>query len=219
MIGAEVQIGNNVTIHPHVVIYPGTIIEDDCIIHSGAIIREYCHLKKGCVIQNGAVIGSDGFGYVPDPALGLRAVPQVGRAVLGPLVDVGANSCIDRGALGDTSISLGTKVDNLVQVGHNVSIGEHTIVCGQSGIAGSTRIGARCVLGGSTGVGDHLNIPDDCRFGGNSGVITAIDEPGDYMGHPAIPAQQWRRQGVAVKKLPGLLKDVRSLKKHLKESS
>ena len=219
VIGNEVVIGNKVTIHPHVVIYPGAIIEDHCTIHSGAIIREFCHLKQGCVIQNGAIIGSDGFGYVPDPTEGLRTVPQVGVVVLNSRVDVGANSCIDRGALGDTRISDIVKVDNLVQIGHNVTIGTGTVVCGQSGISGSTEIGSRCVLGGSTGVGDHLTVVDDCRFAGRTGVIASVHEPGDYQGYPAQPIQRWRRQEIACRKLPQLLKEVRTLRKQRKESS
>lgn len=217
VIGEGCKIGNNVTIHPHVTLYPGVILEDGCTIHSGAIIREYCHLKKGCTIQNGAVIGSDGFGYTPHPAHGLLAVPQVGIAVLDAGVDVGANSCIDRGALGSTEIGTGTKIDNLVQVGHNVKMGHHNILCGQTGIAGSTVIGNQCVFGGAVGVGDHLTITDNCRFAGRSAVERNVHESGDYKGGPVIPIDHWRRREVATMKLPELLKDVRAMKKYIKD--
>ena len=180
-------------IHPHVTIYPRVRLGQGCVVHAGAVLREDVTLGDHCVIQNGAVIGADGFGYIPDQAGNLHAVPQVGAAKLGNEVHIGANSCVDRGTLGNTTVGDWTKIDNLVQTGHNVSLGQNCIVCGQTGIAGSVSIGNRVVLGGGCGVQDHVSIADGCRFAGHSGVIGDITERGDYAGMPALPARQWRR--------------------------
>ena len=193
VIGPEVVIEDRSVIHPHVTIYPRVRLGQGCVVHAGAVLREDVTLGDHCVIQNGAVIGADGFGYIPDQAGNLHAVPQVGAAKLGNEVHIGANSCVDRGTLGNTTVGDWTKIDNLVQTGHNVSLGQNCIVCGQTGIAGSVSIGNRVVLGGGCGVQDHVSIADGCRFAGHSGVIGDITERGDYAGMPALPARQWRR--------------------------
>lgn len=193
VIGAQVQIGKNTVIHPHCCIYPGVEIGANCLIHAGVVIREQCKLSDNCVIQPGSVIGADGFGYVPDPTLGLKAVPQLGNVEFEANVDVGANACIDRAALGSTRVGLGSKIDNLVQVGHNVQIGNHSILCGQVGIAGSCVIGDRVMLGGQSGVADHIHIESDSRIAAQSGVITPLDGKGDFAGYPAIKARLWLR--------------------------
>ena len=183
------------------------------MVHSGACIREGCEIGDYGIIQNGAVVGSEGFGYVPDLELGLRHVPQTGNVKLEARVDIGANTCIDRGTAGDTHIHLGSKLDNLVQVGHNVSIGSHSILCGQVGIAGSVNIGEQVVLGGNSGVADHVDIVSGVRVAAKSGVIADIDEKGDYIGFPAQKASTWRRQLVNLKNLPKILKELKGSKK------
>lgn len=208
VIGARVKVGEGAVLHPHVVIYHDATIGAQAEIHSGAIIREHCQVGPEVVIQNGAVIGSDGFGYIPGPQ-GLEAVPQVGNVTLAARVEVGANSCIDRATLGQTKVGGGTKIDNLVQVGHNVKIGQNSILCGQVGVAGSVKIGSQVVLGGAAGVADHIKIMDGCRFASKSGVTSDITAPGDYAGFPASPATEWRRQMVALRRLPELLKKLK----------
>lgn len=200
-IGASCIIEDGVTIHPNVTIYPGVRIERGAVIHAGAIIREDCVIGPGAVIQNGAVIGSDGFGYVVIPDKGLVPVPQIGTVTIGAHVDVGANSCIDRGTLGTTRIGDVTKVDNLVQVGHNTTIGSQSIICGQAGIAGSCSIGDRVVLGGGVGVVDHVTIGTGVRVGGGAAVLNNISTPGDYIGTPAVPTREWFAQLRAMKRL------------------
>lgn len=206
-IGAYSVIEDNCTIlegsviHSHVVVYPNCSIGKGVTIHSHSVIREGTVIKDGCTIQPGAVIGGDGFGYVLDPSIGLVSVPQVGRVVLEERVDVGSNSCIDRATIGETRIGLGTKIDNLVQVGHNVDIGEHSIICGQAGIAGSTKLGKKVVLGGQVGVADHKLIADEVRVAASSAVISNLPEKGDYSGFPAIKATTWRRIQVTIQKL------------------
>ena len=193
-------IEDNVVIHPNVVIYSNVRIGANSIIHSGAVIRENCIIGAETIIQNGAIIGADGFGYVPTAA-GLQAVPQIGKVVLKDKVEVGANSCIDRATLGTTLIGTDSKIDNLVQIGHNVKVGEHTIICGQTGIAGSTEIGNFCVLGGDVGVKDHVKISDKIRIGAKSGVISDLEIAGDYAGFPAVRANEFRRQIKAISDL------------------
>ena len=164
------------------------------------------HLERA----NGAIIGADGFGYIPDPQHGVRAVPQVGTVALANRVEVGANSCIDRGAFGKTQIGLATKVDNLVQIGHNVQIGQFSFICGQAAIAGSAILGNQVTIGGNTGVSGHLTIADKVRVAGNSGVTSSLDQSGDYGGFPAQPASLWRRQVAALRRLPEKLTQFRS---------
>ncbi len=205
-IGPEVTIGDDVTIHPHVVLYHGAKIGARSVIHAGAIVREFCEVGAENTVQNGAVIGADGFGYVPDPTVGLAPVPQVGTVKLGTRVDIGANTCIDRATLGSTSVGDGTKIDNLVQIGHNVKIGTHTIICGHAGIAGSTRIGNQVTIGGHAGIKDHVEIASGVRIGAKSGVTGNMKEKGDYIGFPAVKAGDWRRQMAALRRLPEMVK-------------
>ncbi len=214
--GAVVESG--VILHPHVVLYPECSIGKNTTIHSHAVVRERCRIGAGSVIQNGAIIGADGFGYFPDPELGLERVPQVGIVHLQDRVDVGANACIDRATLGTTSIGLSTKIDNLVQIGHNAAIGMYSILCALTGVGGSTKIGNQVTIGGSSGVADHVQIVDGSRFGGKSGVTGSILDKGDYMGFPAVPATKWKRQRAAVSVLPELIRDIRSLIKKNKNT-
>lgn len=209
-IGEDCIIDDGVIIHPHVTIYPRVKIGANSIIHSGAHIREDVVLKEGVVIQNGAVIGADGFGYLPDPEKGLIPVPQVGNVTLSRAVEIGANTCIDRATLGTTFIDMGSKIDNLVQIGHNTKVGKHTIICGQSAIAGSSKIGNQVVLGGNVGVADHTEVADGCRFGAFSGLHGKYETKGDYAGNPAMPASTYRRVVTLIPKLPELFKKLKN---------
>ncbi len=200
-IGAGSVIAAQAVLHPHVVIYPRVRIGARTTIHSGAAVREDVTIGSDCVVQNGAIIGADGFGYVADPGLGLRAVPQVGEVVLEERVEVGANSCIDRATLGRTLAGRGTKIDNLVQVGHNVQLGKNVILCGQAGVAGSAVLGDGVVIGGNAGVGDHVHIAPGVRLAGKAGAIGDLSESGDYAGFPAVPAARWRREQAAIRRL------------------
>lgn len=206
VIGDETILEESVTVHAHVVLYPHVHVGRGAILHAGAIIREGVTIGPGVIIQNGAVIGADGFGYVPDGSGVLQAVPQIGTVQIEQGVDIGANTCIDRGTLGATRIGMGTKIDNLVQIGHNVRLGNSVIVCGQAGIAGSAELGDRVVVGGAAGIGDHLRIAAGSRLSGRTGVTSHLDEPGDYAGHPAMPASLWRRVSACIPKLPDLLR-------------
>ncbi len=209
-IAKDVVIGENCIIHSNVTIYPRVNVGKNSIIHSGASIREDVIISEECIIQNGAVIGGDGFGYIPDSQKGLISVPQIGNVVLEKNVDVGANTCIDRATLGSTKIGSGSKVDNLVQIGHNTQVGSFSIICGQAAIAGSSKIGNQVILGGNVGVADHTEIADGARFAAFSGLHGHY-EKGDYAGNPALPASTYRRVVASLTKLPDLIKKVRGM--------
>ena len=200
VVGPEVHIGDGSVLHSNVSLYRNVTIGPDSELHSGVSVREGCILGKNCTIHNNAVIGADGFGYVPDPIHGLLKVPQVGIVVIGDYVEIGAGAAIDRATVGATTIGNHTKIDNHVQIGHNVTIGSHCILCAQVGVAGSSFIGDGVVLGGGTGVADHVRIVSGVRVGGHCGVTGDIDEPGDYLGMPAVKAGVYRRQQAALKR-------------------
>jgi UDP-3-O-[3-hydroxymyristoyl] glucosamine N-acyltransferase len=201
VVGPRSKIGKNVTLLAHVRIYEDVTIHEEVRIYSGTSIRANTVIGARTIIHDNVVIGADGFGYTPDPAVGLRKVLQVGNVVIGSDVEIGAGTCIDRGAFGPTTIGRGAKIDNLVQIGHNTSIGDFTIVCGQAAIAGSCKIGGRVIVGGGVGIADHLEIVSGVRLGGRAGVTTSLREPGDYLGFPAVRANDWRRMQVQLRRL------------------
>ena len=190
-VGAHAKIGVGSRIHPHTTIHHDAEIGDDCEVHSGAVIHSGVRLGHRCIVHSGAVIGADGFGFQPDKA-GWRKVAQVGGVVIGDDVEIGANTTIDRGAIDDTVIGNGVKIDNQVQIAHNCHIGDHTAIAGCVGIAGSARIGKRCMLGGAVMVVGHLHICDDVVVSGGSLVASSIDKPGQYTGiFPITTHREW----------------------------
>lgn len=220
-IGAHVYIGENVTIGERVVIGPGVTIEDNCSIgddtHIFANVSVYADSEIGCncIIHSGAVIGSDGFGIANDKGAWVK-VPQLGKVIIGNDVEVGANTTIDRGALNNTIIHDGVKLDNQIQIAHNVEIGEHTAIAGCAGIAGSVKIGARCAIAGGVGISGHLELGDDITITGMSMVTRSISKPGIYSaGTPLQENRTWHRNFVRFGKLDDLAKRVRELEKQL----
>ncbi|MEY4701820.1 MAG: hypothetical protein RL326_2007 [Pseudomonadota bacterium] len=201
VIGELSSIGDNVRLDANVVIYPGVSIRANTHVHSGCAIREGCVIGSHCVIHNNVVIGADGFGYLSDPKTGISKVPQVGIVEIGDHVEIGACTSIDRGTVGATVIGSHVKIDNQVQIGHNVRVDSYSIICAQVGIAGSCHIQGGVVLGGGAGVADHVTIVAGSRVGGHAGVVSSIEEPGDYMGFPAMKAAQFRRQQAVIRRL------------------
>ncbi len=196
-IGDDVQVGEGSTLFPRVVIYAGCLIGKNFTAHAGSII------------------GSDGFGFAPVNGTYVK-IPQVGNVVIEDDVEIGANCCIDRATMGSTIIKKGTKLDNMVQVAHNVEIGEHTVIASQTGIAGSTKIGDHCVFGGQVGIAGHISIASNNSFGGQSGITTSIKESNQKMsGTPAMDVNSYLRSVVGIQKLPQLLKEIESLKKEI----
>ena len=195
-IGADSVLGEETNLFPNVTIYPRT--------QTGRRVR----------IHAGAVIGADGFGYVLDGGQH-RKIPQIGNVIIGDDVELGANVTVDRGALGSTVIGKGTKVDNLVQIAHNVQIGEHCILIAQSGIAGSSKLGSYVILAGQAGIGGHLKIGNQAIVGAQSGVMTDIPDGGKWLGAPAQPDKDFKRQVIALRHLPDLLKKISAWEKKL----
>ncbi len=192
-IGENSYVGANTILHPNVTIGRNVRIGRDCLIHAGVTIYDGVQLGDRCIVQSGAVIGSDGFGF-QSSATGWIKVPQVGTVIIGDDVEIGANTCIDRGAIEDTVIGNGVKIDNLVQIAHNVRIGEHTAIAGCAGIAGSTTIGRRCMIGGDAKVVGHLEICDDVIISAATIISASIITPGRYTGvFPAVEHRDWIR--------------------------
>ena len=216
VIADEVKIGDRVTIYPGAWIGKGTTIGDDAVIYSNVNIRENLQIGNRVIIHAGATIGSDGFGYVTDEGIH-RKIPQVGGVIIGDDVEIGANSTIDRATLGNTVIKRGTKIDNLVHVAHNVTIGEHCFLIAQVGIAGSCTLGNYVVLAGQVGLADHIRIGDRAMVSAQSGVIKDI-EPGQVMGgYYAMPQREWLKVQALIPKLPELKKKVSDLESQVQE--
>jgi UDP-3-O-[3-hydroxymyristoyl] glucosamine N-acyltransferase len=214
VVGAETEIGTAAVLGAHVVVGRRCRIGSGVMVHPNVSIYDRTEIERGCVVHSGAVLGGDGFGYAPSPQ-GLVKVPQVGRLVIEAEVEIGANSAVDRGALEETRIGTGTKIDNLVQVGHNVILGPHCVLCGQAGVAGSLVVGKGVVFGGQAGAAGHLEIGDQVQVAGKSAVFQTV-EPGEVVGGiPAGPIREWRRQSSALRRLPELLRRVARLERRL----
>ena len=212
-IGKNVKLGQGVQIYPHVFIGDNVKIGDNTILYDGVKIYYNCVVGSNCIVHAGAVIGADGFGFEPDADGIYRKVPQIGNVVIGDDIEIGANTTIDRAMMGTTFIASNTKIDNLVQIGHNVNVGKSTVLCAQVGVAGSSNIGNHCILTGQVGVAGHLSICDNVVVGAQSGIPGDIKEPGQYMGYPVMPAAQWRRMAVVQKHLPELQREINKLTK------
>lgn len=207
VIEAGARIGRGTIIGAGCVIGRNVAIGEDCLLHAGVRVAHGCQLGDRVIVHSGAVIGSDGFGYAWDGSRHLK-IPQTGRVIIHDDVEIGANCCIDRGALGDTVIEQGVKLDNLIQVGHNVHIGAHSIIASQTGISGSTRLGAGCQVGGQVGFAGHLSIAPGCRIAAQSGVMNDL-ERGTYGGTPAMPHRAWMRMVAMMQKLPEIVRNMR----------
>jgi UDP-3-O-[3-hydroxymyristoyl] glucosamine N-acyltransferase len=215
VIGAAARIGPRTIVHAHAVVGPGTSVGADCILHAHASIRERCRLGDRVVVQNGAVIGSDGYGFATRADGTHVKIPQTAPVVIEDDVEIGANTTIDRPAVGETRIEAGTKIDNLVQIGHGVVLGRNVLLAAQVGIAGSTRVGDGVVLGGQVGVGGHLTLGDGVKAVGQSGITNSV-EPGAFVsGYPAIDNLEWRKASAVFRTLPALRKRLKALEQRL----
>ena len=212
-IGKNVQLGKGVQIYPHTYIGDNVKIGDNTILYSGVKVYYNCIIGKDCILHAGVVVGSDGFGFEPDTKGVNQKLPQIGNVIIEDDVEIGANTTVDRAMMGSTIIRRNAKLDNLVQVAHNVEIGESTFMCAQVGVAGSTKVGGHCILAGQVGVAGHINIADNCIFGAQSGIASNVKKSGMYQGSPAIDAMNWRRSSVGFKQLPELIKKIQELEK------
>ena len=212
-IGKNVQLGKGVQIYPHTYIGDNVKIGDHTILYSGVKIYYNCQVGNDCILHAGVVIGSDGFGFEPDAKGVNQKLPQIGDVIIEDDLVIGANTTIDRAMMGSTIVRRNAKIDNLVQIGHNVEVGASDFLCAQVGIAGSSKIGSHCILAGQVGVAGHLEIADNCVFGAQSGIPSSVRKPGMYQGSPIIDAMNWRRSVVGFKNLPDLMKQIQELSK------
>jgi UDP-3-O-[3-hydroxymyristoyl] glucosamine N-acyltransferase len=214
-VGVGAIVGARTIVHPHAVIYPGAVIGDDCVVHAHASIRERCRLGNRVIIQNGAVIGSDGFGFAPRPDGTFQKIPQAAPVVIEDDVEIGANTTIDRPAVGETRIQSGAKIDNLVQVAHGVRVGRNVMLIAQVGIAGSTTIGDSAMLAGQVGVAGHLHIGKGTKATAQTGIPNSLPDGSFVSGYPAIDNREWLKSSVLFRRLPELKKTLTALEKRL----
>jgi UDP-3-O-[3-hydroxymyristoyl] glucosamine N-acyltransferase len=217
VIGADVEIGAGTVVFPLVSVYPRARIGKHCIIHSHVSIREDVRVGNRVILHSGVVVGSDGFGYIKLEDGSHKKIPQRGTVIIEDDVEVGANTAIDRAALGQTIIRRGAKIDNLVQVAHNVEVGENAILAGQVGIAGSSRIGKNAVLAGQVGVADHLNIGDNVIAIAQTGIARDVPAGAIIAGTPEMDVRDWRKASILLPQLSALVKDLKKLKARVEE--
>jgi UDP-3-O-[3-hydroxymyristoyl] glucosamine N-acyltransferase len=215
VIGPRVVVGERTVIHPHVVLYEDVEVGEYCVLHSGVQVRERCKLGRNVVVQNGAVIGGDGFGFARDQDGRYEKIPQVGIVVVEDDVEIGALAAIDRASMSETRIGRGTKIDNLVQVGHSVVIGQDTVLAGQVGIAGSTHVGNRVTLAGQVGVAGHLTIGDGVIATAQTGIPSSVEPGAVVSGSPGIENRGWLKSSALFARLPELQKKLRDLETRL----
>jgi len=217
-IGKNVKLGKNVKIYPQVYIGDNVSIGDNATIYSGAKIYHDCKLGDFVTIHAGTVIGADGFGFAPTNTTDYKKIPQIGNVIIEDYVEIGANTCIDRATMGSTVIRKGVKLDNLIQVGHNVEIDENTVMAAQTGIAGSTKIGKNCMFGGQVGISGHITLANGVKAAAMSGIASSIrKEDQTVMGAPAYDLNEFKKNYLAQRRLPIIYKKINDMEKELAE--
>jgi len=212
-IGDNTHIGDNCLIYPQAYIGDGVKLGNSCIIYPHATIYHDCVLNNRCTLHAGVVIGGDGFGFAPEGE-SYKKIPQLGNVILEDDVEIGANTCIDRAVMESTIIHKGVKLDNLIQIAHNVEIGENSVFAAQVGIAGSTKVGSHCMFGGQVGLAGHIHLADRVNLGAQSGVAGSL-KTGNYQGTPAIELRQWMRSSILFSKIGELNQTINQLKKEV----
>lgn len=205
-IGKGVKLGRGVMIYPQAYVGDGVEIGEGSVIRAGVKIYEGCHIGKRCIIHSGAVIGADGFGFAPQQDGSYEKIPQLGIVEIEDDVEIGANTTVDRATFGCTRIGRGTKLDNLIQVAHNVEIGRHNVFAAQAGVAGSTKIGSYNRVGGQVGFAGHIHVGDSNEFGAQSGIANKVGDGERLIGYPAVPFLEFAKTQVYLKRLPELFK-------------
>lgn len=213
-IGEKAIIGNNTVIEANTSVGDNATVGSDCILYNHVTIYHDCKVGNRCILHAGSVVGADGFGFAPG-ANGYEKIPQIGIAILEDDVEIGANTCIDRATMGATIIKRGVKLDNMVQIAHNVIVDEHTVMAAQCGVAGSTKIGSWCMVGGQAGISGHIKIGNQVKVGGHSGVTNSVQDGKAVMGYPSFEHTQFARATVVFKKLPEMYREMDALKKEI----
>lgn len=216
-IGNNVKVGNNVQLYPNVFLGDNVSIGDNTVLHPGVVIYHHCVIGKNVIVHAGTVIGSDGFGFAPNADGSFQKIPQIGNVVVEDHVEIGANATIDRATMGSTIIKAGAKLDNLIQIAHNVEVGHSTVIAAQSGVSGSTKIGNGVMIGGQAGIVGHIHIGDGARINAQSGVSKSIEPKKTVTGTPAADYTASLRAQAAARNLPDLEKRVKELERKLAE--
>ena len=216
-IGPKAAIGDGCILHPHATVGARATIGANTEMYAGSVVYHDCKVGTRCILHANSVIGADGFGFEPNEE-GYKKIAQIGIAILEDDVEIGANSCVDRAVMGETIIHSGTKIDNLVQIGHNCEVGSHTVMSAQVGVAGSTKIGEWCMLGGQVGVAGHASIADGTQVGAQSGIPNSVKKPNQQlMGSPAIEPRTWWKAQAVIKQLPDMWTTMNRMKKEIEE--
>ena len=216
-IGENSIIGNNVVIYPNVYIGENVKIGDNCILHPGSTVYVDCVIGNNCTIHAGTIIGADGFGFAPNENGEFQKIPQIGNVIIEDDVEIGSNCTIDRATMGSTVIKKGVKLDNLVQIAHNVEIGQNTVMAAQVGIAGSTKIGNNVMIGGQAGIGGHIHVADGTKIVAQSGIPNTIRKADTLMGSPGIPLEDFKKSYFGFRKLPQILKRLQEIENKIKD--
>ena len=215
-VGDNAEIGDNTSLHPHATVGSGAKVGHDCILYPHVTVYHDCRVGNHCILHAGSVVGADGFGFAPSPE-GYEKIPQIGIVVLEDNVEIGANTCIDRATMGATIIRKGVKLDNLIQIAHNVEVGSHTVMASQVGIAGSNKIGEWCMFGGQVGVAGHIKVGNKVNMGAQSGVHSSIKDGEALIGTPPMPLKGYFKSSAVFRKLPEMYLELNSLKKEIEE--
>ncbi len=215
-VGDNAEIGDNTSLHPHATVGSGAKVGNDCILYPHVTVYHDCRIGNNCILHAGSVIGADGFGFAPSPE-GYEKIPQIGIVVLEDNVEIGANTCIDRATMGATIIRKGVKLDNLIQIAHNVEVGSHTVMASQVGVAGSTKVGEWCMFGGQVGVAGHITVGNRVNMGAQSGVNGSVKDGKALIGTPPIEFKNYFKSSAVFKKLPDMYLELGSLKKEIEE--
>lgn len=219
-IGENVKLGNHVKVHPNSFIGNNTTIGDKTELLSGVKVHSDCIIGKSCTFHSGVVIGGDGFGFAPNTENNYKKIPQIGNVIIEDHVEIGSNSTVDRATLGSTIIRKGVKLDNLIQIGHNVEIGENTVIAAQSGVAGSSKIGKNCLIGGQVGIVGHITIADGVKIAAQSGITNSIKVENEIIqGSPAFKQSEYKRSYVVFRNLPKISNQLNELEKLKKDIS
>jgi len=216
-IGENSIIGNNVVIYPNVYIGENVKIGDNCILHPGSTVYVDCVIGHNCTIHAGTIIGADGFGFAPNENGEFQKIPQIGNVIIEDNVEIGSNCTIDRATMGSTVIKQGVKLDNLVQIAHNVEIGQNTVMAAQVGVAGSTKIGNNVMIGGQAGIGGHIHVADGTKIVAQSGIPNTIRKADTLMGSPGIPLEDFKKSYFGFRKLPQILKRLQEIENKIKD--
>ena len=215
-VGDHAEVGDNTELHPHATVGRNAKVGKNCILYTNSNVYHDCIVGDNCILHSGSVIGADGFGFAPTPN-GYDKIPQIGIAILEDDVEIGANTCVDRATMGAPIIRKGVKLDNLIQVAHNVEIGSNTVIASQTGIAGSTKVGEWCMFGGQVGIAGHIKIGDKVNLGAQSGVPGSIKSGQSLIGTPPIEMKNFFKSSAVFKKLPEMYMELNNLKKELEE--